>query len=120
MPLDPVPSRAEAIVSPLLAPQTIDNEGGSVKLTKLESLVDSVNANGGEKVADPPARLVAAQISHASRQWLLSAGLLPGGGWPALFGRTSKSSWDEDAAATRCWGFDEGRRHHQLLLLRPG
>jgi hypothetical protein len=31
-------------------PRTIDNDGVTVKLTRLESLVDSVNANGGEKV----------------------------------------------------------------------
>ena len=30
--------------------QTVDNGGGTVKLTRIEQLVDAVNANGGEKV----------------------------------------------------------------------
>ena len=30
--------------------QTVDNGGGTVKLTPIEQLVDTVNANGGEKV----------------------------------------------------------------------
>jgi len=50
-PLIHVPSTAEQAVLPPSAPQTIDNEGGSVKHHKLESLVDSVNANVAGEVA---------------------------------------------------------------------
>lgn len=48
-------------------PRTIDNDGGTVKLTRLESLVDSVNANGGEKVL-LTSKAGRRQISHASRE----------------------------------------------------
>jgi len=48
-------------------PQTIDNDGGTVKLTKLEELVDSVNASGGEKVLIT-SKAGRRQISHASRE----------------------------------------------------
>jgi hypothetical protein len=49
------------------SPRTLDNEGGTVKLTKLEALVDSVIANGGEKVLIT-SKAGRRQISHASRQ----------------------------------------------------
>jgi hypothetical protein len=47
--------------------QTVDNAGGTVKLTKLEALVDSINALGGEKVI-LTSKAGRRQISHASRE----------------------------------------------------
>jgi hypothetical protein len=48
-------------------PQTIDNEGGTVDLIRLEKLVDSVRANGGEKVL-LTSKAGRRQISHAARE----------------------------------------------------
>ena len=49
------------------ASQMIDNAGGTVKLTKLQTLVDSINALGGEKVI-LTSKAGRRQISHASRE----------------------------------------------------
>ncbi|APD47013.1 major capsid protein [Synechococcus sp. SynAce01] len=90
---------------PPAAPQTIDNEGGSVKLTKLESLVDSVNANGGEKVLIT-SKAGRRQISTASRQ-VLSADLyqvVDGRHW---FEDVEILVVDEDASGNQVLGFDE-------------
>jgi len=60
--LSTCPSTGEQ-ASPPAAPQTIDNEGGFVKLTKLESLVGfPVNANVAFSKVLSHARLVAAKI----------------------------------------------------------
>jgi hypothetical protein len=48
-------------------PQTIDNDGGTVDLIRLERLVDSVRANGGEKVL-LTSKAGRRQISHAARE----------------------------------------------------
>ncbi|MGL6133567.1 MAG: major capsid protein [Prochlorococcaceae cyanobacterium] len=85
-------------------PQTIDNGGGTVNLTRLEALVDSVNANGGEKVliTSKPGRR---QISHASRE----AGgdlyqVIDGRHW---FEDTEILVLDEDANGYPVLGFGE-------------
>ena len=52
---------------PIGGAQTVDNAGGTVKLTKLEAMVDSVSANGGEKVL---LTSIAGrrQVMHAARE----------------------------------------------------
>ena len=52
---------------PIGGAQTVDNAGGTVKLTKLEAMVDSVSANGGEKVL-LTSTAGRRQVMHAARE----------------------------------------------------
>jgi hypothetical protein len=85
-------------------PQTIDNLGGTVKLTKLEALSDSVNANGGEKV------LI---TSKAGRRQISTACRDVGGDlYQVIDGRhffedTEILVVDEDASGNQVLGFGE-------------
>jgi len=85
-------------------PQTVDNTSGSVKLTRLEALVDSVNAYGSEKVL---------LTSKAGRRQISSACRAAGGDlYQVMDGRhwfedTEILCLEEDANGNDVLGFGE-------------
>jgi hypothetical protein len=85
-------------------PQTVDNVSGSVKLTRLEALVDSVNAYGSEKVL---------LTSKAGRRQISSACRAAGGDlYQVMDGRhwfedTEILCLEEDANGNDVLGFGE-------------
>lgn len=97
--------------------QTIDNAGGTVKLTRLEQLVDSVNALGGEKVI-LTSKAGRRQISHAARE----AGgdlyqVLDGRHW---FEDTEILVLDQDAQGHEVLGFGEAGNTTSIYAVALG
>ncbi len=97
--------------------QTVDNVSGTVKLTKLEELVDSVNALGGDKVI-LTSRAGRRQISHASRE----AGgdlyqVIDGRHW---FEDTEILVLDQDAQGNEVLGFGEAANTTSIYCVALG
>ena len=97
--------------------QTVDNGSGTVKLTKLEELVDAVNALGGEKVI-LTSKAGRRQISHVSRE----AGgdlykVIDGRHW---FEDTEILVLDQDANGQEVLGFGEAANTTSIYCVAFG